>query len=111
MRVGGVDSEAARALCDRLAQAGFPALAPDLYGGAEAKDRESAAALATALKWDDAKPRIEAGIAEVWIVDPVACTIERHTVAGVERARGAESIASSSIPGFALVPDALFGPA
>jgi len=61
--LAGPHSNIAR-ICDDLGKAGFPALAPDLYGGASANDPSAARALATGLKWEEAKPRIEGGIAE-----------------------------------------------
>ncbi len=41
-----------RQVCDRLAEAGFVALAPDLYQGKTATTIEEAEALAGALNWD-----------------------------------------------------------
>ena len=43
-----------RALVDRLADAGFIALAPDLYQGRIAKDADEAQRLMTELKWPEA---------------------------------------------------------
>jgi Uma2 family endonuclease len=56
-------------------------------------------------------PRLLAsGTLEVWLIDPFARLIERHDASGVDSARGAQAIASRALPGFALVPDDLFGP-
>jgi carboxymethylenebutenolidase len=57
VRVGGVVvvqewwglSDFIKSTCDRLAQAGFVALAPDLYRGATAKSKEEAASMMGAL--------------------------------------------------------------
>lgn len=51
--------------CDRLADAGFIALAPDLYGGQVATTREQADALASNLNHDTARAIIERAIAEL----------------------------------------------
>ena len=53
---------------------------------------------------------LEAGTAEVWLVDPLRRQIERHDAQGMLEARGDASIASRVLPGFTLVPEELFGP-
>ncbi len=55
------------------------------------------------------RPRyLEAGVAEVWIVDREERTVEVHSRCGVQRARGGDRATSSAVPGFSLVPDDLF---
>lgn len=54
---------------------------------------------------------LAAGVLEVWIVDADERSIEVHTSGGRVAARETQSAASHAIPGFALVPAALFGPA
>ncbi len=50
------------------------------------------------------------GVEEVWLVDPRAQAIERHSVsAGVVRVSGDESLPSQAIEGFELTPSQLFG--
>ena len=51
---------------------------------------------------------IAAGVAEVWIVDPVAKTVEVHTNAGRRVAAGDDVLRSDAVPGFEVVPKALF---
>jgi carboxymethylenebutenolidase len=53
-------TEAFTFLCDRLADQGFTALAPDLYGGKTADTVDGAEALVNALEFEDAKARIRA---------------------------------------------------
>ncbi len=53
------------AVCDRLAAAGFQALAPDLYRGASAGDLEEALALMRTLTPDGARAAIEGAAAEL----------------------------------------------
>ena len=48
------------------------------------------------------------GVTEIWIVDPQRRVIERWTTDGMIDARGARSLPSHAIPGFALTPDELF---
>jgi Uma2 family endonuclease len=50
------------------------------------------------------------GTGEVWLVDPAARTIEVHDAEGARSARGADSLGSRVVAGFALVPDVLFAP-
>lgn len=52
---------------------------------------------------------LEAGIEEVWIVDPDSGTVEIHTVGGETVGRGRDEVASRIVPGFRVVPDVLFG--
>lgn len=51
---------------------------------------------------------IAAGVAEVWIVDPVAKTVEMHTNAGSRVAVGDDVLRSDAVPGFEVGPSALF---
>ncbi|MHC5010505.1 MAG: Uma2 family endonuclease [Planctomycetota bacterium] len=51
---------------------------------------------------------LEAGVAEVWIVDPGAASIEIHTKAGVTGHARTDVAASTVVPGFHLVPALLF---
>jgi Uma2 family endonuclease len=53
---------------------------------------------------------LAAGVAEVWIVDPDAGTVEVHDAAGRRSASGDETIASRAVPGLEVVPAALFAP-
>jgi len=50
---------------------------------------------------------LAAGVAEVWLVDPAARTVERHTAHGVETARGRAPLVSDALPDFFVVPDDL----
>lgn len=54
---------------------------------------------------------LDAGVAEVWIVDPRLALIEVFESAGCRTARDGQSISSTAIRGFSLVPAALFRPA
>ena len=49
----------------------------------------------------------EAGVAEVWLVDPTRGTIERIDATGTELAAGATPVASRALPGLLLVPSQL----
>jgi Uma2 family endonuclease len=54
-------------------------------------------------------PRLlAAGVAEVWIVDPMAKTIERHDGGGVAVASGDDVLRSAAVPGFAAGPAEVF---
>jgi Uma2 family endonuclease len=57
----------------------------------------------------DVKTRhlLEAGVAEVWLVDPEQRTIERHTADGVTKAVPGDPLRSRAVPGFALEPEDL----
>jgi Uma2 family endonuclease len=57
-------------------------------------------------------PRLlKAGVAEVWLVDPIAETIEIHVPSGAPRvARGHETLTSHAVPGFDVVPAIVFEP-
>jgi Uma2 family endonuclease len=52
---------------------------------------------------------LEAGVAEVWLVDPAERAIEVCTGAGRATRRGADAARSECLAGFALTADALFG--
>ena len=60
----------------------------------------------------DVKTRhlLAAGVEEVWLVDPEGASLEVHRGDGVEKARGATTIASRALPGFSLTPATLFTP-
>ena len=61
------------------------------------------------LDRDQKAPRLlDAGVAEVWLVDPSRGTIERLDATGTELASGATPIASHALPGLLLVPADLF---
>ena len=51
---------------------------------------------------------IEAGVSEVWIVDPVSKSIEIHTAAGRRIGSGSDALRSAIVPGFEVVPGELF---
>ncbi|MEN8150915.1 MAG: Uma2 family endonuclease [Planctomycetota bacterium] len=51
---------------------------------------------------------LEAGVAEVWFVDPEAETVEIVTIRGDERFRGNDRAASEIVPEFRLTPADLF---
>jgi Uma2 family endonuclease len=53
---------------------------------------------------------IAAGVAEVWIVDPTAKSVELHTRAGRRTAEGDDVLRSDAVKGFEVVPNALFAP-
>jgi Uma2 family endonuclease len=53
---------------------------------------------------------LETGTGEVWIVDPATATVEVHAAGGSRRAYGGAPIESLVLPGFRLVPSALFAP-
>ena len=55
------------------------------------------------------KHLLEAGVAEVWLVDPDHGRVELHTTAGVLEARGRTTLGSDVVEGFAIVPDELLG--
>ena len=54
---------------------------------------------------------LSAGVEEVWIVDPVAKSVEVYDASGVRVATGGEALDSRALPGFTVVPDELFAPA
>ncbi len=56
------------------------------------------------------KRLLEAGVAEVWIVDPDTRTIEVDDATGHRVASGDGTLSSTAVPGFSLTPTALFGP-
>ena len=51
---------------------------------------------------------LEAGVAEVWFVDPATEWIEIVTLRGEARFRGGEEAASEIVPEFRITPDQLF---
>jgi Uma2 family endonuclease len=51
---------------------------------------------------------LRAGVAEVWLVDPDEKTVERHSAREVVRGSGGEALRSEVVPGFEVVPEALF---
>jgi Uma2 family endonuclease len=53
---------------------------------------------------------LEIGVGEVWLVDPIANTIEVREPGTRRFARGGDRADSRVVAGFALVPAALFGP-
>ncbi len=58
-------NETFRDLCDRLAEAGYVALAPDLYNGALARTPEDAERLMNQQKMDDSREIILAGLRQL----------------------------------------------
>lgn len=61
------------------------------------------------LDRDQKAPRLlDAGVAEVWLVDPTRGSIERLDATGTELASGTTPIASRALPGLVLVPSDLF---
>jgi carboxymethylenebutenolidase len=59
-------TDATRDVCDRLARAGFVALAPDLFRGRNAEDRAAAQQLAKELDTDRAATDLDAAIRELF---------------------------------------------
>jgi len=59
-------TDATRDVCDRLARAGFVALAPDLYRGRSAEDRAAAHQLAKELDTDRAGRDLDAAVGELY---------------------------------------------
>ena len=53
---------------------------------------------------------LDAGVEEVWLVDPEGASLEVHRGGGVEEARGPTAIESKALPGFSLTPATLFTP-
>ena len=53
---------------------------------------------------------LNAGTVEVWLVDPIAKTVEVHDAAGIRSAAGNERLSSNAVPGFEVVPSKLFEP-
>ena len=53
---------------------------------------------------------LEAGVEEVWLVDPRQDTIEVHRAGGSREVRGTTPIESEVVPGFCLTPAELFTP-
>ncbi len=51
---------------------------------------------------------LAAGVREVWIVDPEAGVVERHTPGEARVSRAGERLASKAMPGLSLVPGELF---
>ena len=51
---------------------------------------------------------IDAGVEEVWLVDPTDETVEIHTRHGVRKGAEDAALASRAIPGFSVLPRALF---
>ncbi len=66
----------------------------------------------TARRDRDVKRRkfIAAGVAEVWIVDPVSRTVEVHSKSGRTVAAGNDVARSTAVSGFDVVPNVLFAP-
>ena len=59
-------TDATRDICDRLARAGFVALAPDLFRGRSAEDRAAAQQLAKELDTDRAARDLDAAVGELY---------------------------------------------
>ena len=51
---------------------------------------------------------LEAGVAEVWLIDRHGGSIEIHTPSGAQRCVGSQAAVSQIVKGFALVPATLF---
>jgi Uma2 family endonuclease len=83
---------------DRVHDVGIPLLAVEVLSPSTARrDRKTKC------------PRLlAAGVAEVWIVDPIAHTVERHDAGGVATASGGEVLRSAAVPGFEVCPATLF---
>jgi len=60
-------TDAFTSVCDRLAEAGFVALAPDLYGGQTAATREQAEQLSSALNSEATDALIKRAVAELQV--------------------------------------------
>lgn len=77
---------------------GIPLLAVEILSpSSERRDREV-----------KRKHLLEAGVAEVWLVDPHTRTIEVDDASGRRRAAGDDTLSSTAVPGFELTPPALF---
>lgn len=65
---------------------------------------------ATALRDRRVKRKrlLEAGVAEVWLVDPATRTVELDDATGHRVASGDETLESTAVDGFALTPATLF---
>jgi carboxymethylenebutenolidase len=59
-------TDATRDVCDRLARAGFVALAPDMFGGRSAEDRAAAQQLVKELDIDRATRDLDAAVGELY---------------------------------------------
>ena len=55
-----------------------------------------------------ARKLLAAGVQEVWLLDPVGRTVEVRRNGGVERVSGNDELTSEAVPGFVLVPQALW---
>lgn len=55
-----------------------------------------------------ARKLLDAGVEEVWLVDPMTECVELRTTDGIVRVTGAERCTSRVVPGFTVVPDPLF---
>ena len=77
---------------------GIPLLAVEILSpSTERRDREV-----------KRKRLLDAGVAEVWLVDPDTRTIEVDDASGRRRASGDDTLSSSAVPGFELTPSVLF---
>ncbi len=85
---------------DEIHDVGIPLLAVEVLSPSTARrDREV-----------KRRKLIEAGVAEVWIVDPATKTVELHTATGRRVVEGDEALRSAVVEGFEVVPNVLFAP-
>lgn len=85
---------------DHIRDVGIPVLAVEVLSpSTRRRDREV-----------KTRHLLEAGVEEVWLVDPDCGELEVHRQGGVEAVQGEDPAASRSVPGFSLTPATLFAP-